>query len=107
MSTHARAVSAATWSTSPSFAAASQAETSAQEYRLARRRRTFGSGKPPGPRSPATRTHYDTDAAARVIGASRYPDAHKWVAEYVLNHYPDTEALAAFTAIAREQATSS
>ena len=49
------------------------------------------------------RTLYDTEAAARVIAASDYADAQEWAREYVLNHYPDTEALEAFTQIAREQ----
>jgi hypothetical protein len=49
-------------------------------------------------------TSYDAEAAARIIGASRHPGAQQWAAEYVLNHYSDTEALEAFTAIARQQA---
>jgi len=48
-------------------------------------------------------TSYDAEAAARIIGASRHPGAQQWAAEYVLNHYSDTEALEAFTAIARDQ----
>jgi hypothetical protein len=38
-----------------------------------------------------------------VIAASRYPGGGDWAREYVLNHYSDTEALAAFTEIARPQ----
>jgi hypothetical protein len=57
-----------------------------------------------GPDVTLRRTGYDAQAAADVIGASRHPDARRWAAEYVLNHYSDTEALEAFTAIAREQA---
>jgi predicted phosphodiesterase len=49
------------------------------------------------------RTGYDTTAAAEVIAASRYPDGGEWAREYVLSHYSDTEALAAFTEIARQQ----
>jgi hypothetical protein len=49
------------------------------------------------------RTEYDTTAAAEVIAASRYPRAGEWAREYVLSHYSDTEALAAFTEIARQQ----
>jgi predicted phosphodiesterase len=56
-----------------------------------------------GPGVTLRRTGYDADAAARVIGASQYPAATQWAAEYVLSHYSDTEALEAFTAIAREQ----
>ena len=48
-------------------------------------------------------TRYDTEAAARVIAASGYAGAQEWAREYVLNHYSDTEALEAFTQIAREQ----
>ncbi len=57
-----------------------------------------------GPGVMLRRTMYDAQAAAGVIGASRHPDAQQWAAEYVLNHYSDTEALEAFTAIARDQA---
>jgi predicted phosphodiesterase len=57
-----------------------------------------------GPDVTLRRTRYDTEAAARVIGASRHPGAQDWAREYVLNHYPADEALEAFTAIAREQA---
>jgi predicted phosphodiesterase len=56
-----------------------------------------------GPDVMLRRTSYDAEAAARTIGASRYPGAPQWAAEYVLNHYSDTEALEAFTAIARNQ----
>ena len=49
------------------------------------------------------RTRYDTAAAAEVIKASRYPDGAAWAREYVLHHYSDTEALTAFTEIARQQ----
>jgi hypothetical protein len=35
--------------------------------------------------------------------ASRYPDGAAWAREYVLRHYSDTEALTAFTEIARQQ----
>jgi predicted phosphodiesterase len=56
-----------------------------------------------GPDVTLRRTLYDAEAAARVIEASRYPGAQQWAAEYVLNHYSDTEALGAFTEIAREQ----
>ena len=56
-----------------------------------------------GPDVTLRRTQYDTEAAARVIGASRHPAGEDWAREYVLNHYPADEALEAFTAIAREQ----
>jgi len=49
------------------------------------------------------RTGYDTEAAAEVIAASRYPGGAAWAREYVLHHYSDTEALAAFTEIARQR----
>ncbi len=49
------------------------------------------------------RTLYDPAAAARRIAASGYQDADQWAAEYVLQHYSDAEALAAFTQIADEQ----
>jgi Calcineurin-like phosphoesterase superfamily domain len=49
------------------------------------------------------RTRYGTAAAAGVIAASQYPGGVEWAREYVLNHYSDTEALAAFTQIARQQ----
>jgi predicted phosphodiesterase len=57
-----------------------------------------------GPDVMLRRTSYDAESAARIIGASRHPGAQQWAAEYVLNHYSDTEALEAFTAIARDQA---
>ncbi len=57
-----------------------------------------------GRRSSLRRTLYDTAAAARVIAASGYAGAQEWAREYVLHHYSDTEALEAFTQIAREQA---
>jgi hypothetical protein len=56
-----------------------------------------------GPDVALRRTMYDAAAAARIIEASGYADAHQWAADYVLNHYSDTEALEAFTAIARDQ----
>jgi predicted phosphodiesterase len=57
-----------------------------------------------GPDVMLRRTEFDTKSAASLISASDYPDAAGWAAEYVLRHYSDTEALAAFTAIAHEQA---
>jgi predicted phosphodiesterase len=57
-----------------------------------------------GPDVTLRRTEYDTESAAGVIAASGYPDGGAWAAEYVLEHYSDTEALEAFTAMAREQA---
>jgi diadenosine tetraphosphatase ApaH/serine/threonine PP2A family protein phosphatase len=57
-----------------------------------------------GPSVALRRTAYDAEAAARIIMAGSYPDALEWVREYVLNHYSDTEALEAFSQIAREQA---
>ena len=59
-----------------------------------------------GPDVTLRRTRYDTEAAARKIGAGQHPKAHEWAREYVLSHYSDTDALEAFTAIAREQAGS-
>jgi predicted phosphodiesterase len=56
-----------------------------------------------GPDVTLRRTGYDAEAAAEVIGAGRHPGAQQWAAEYVRSHYSDTEALEAFTAIAREQ----
>jgi predicted phosphodiesterase len=56
-----------------------------------------------GPGISLRRTRYDTAAAAETIAASRYPNAAEWAREYVLNHYSDTEAIEAFSAIAREQ----
>jgi predicted phosphodiesterase len=49
-------------------------------------------------------TPYDPADAARRIAASGYRGADQWAAEYVLQHYPADEALAAFTQIASEQA---
>ena len=60
-----------------------------------------------GPDVTLRRTGYDTEAAARQIGAGQHPQAQEWAREYVLSHYSETEALEAFTAIAREQAGSS
>jgi predicted phosphodiesterase len=57
-----------------------------------------------GPDVTLRRTGYDTEAAARQIGAGQHPQAQEWAREYVLSHYSETEALEAFTAIAREQA---
>jgi predicted phosphodiesterase len=59
-----------------------------------------------GPQVSLRSTPYDTAAAAARIGASAYPEAANWASEYVLNHYAADEALAAFTAIAREQSGS-
>jgi len=56
-----------------------------------------------GPGVTLRQTHYDVAAAARQIAASGHPQAREWAAEYVLNHYSADEALAAFTAVAREQ----
>jgi len=56
-----------------------------------------------GPDVTLRQTRYDAEAAAAAIRASRYSGAQAWAAEYVLNHYSDTDALEAFTAIAREQ----
>jgi predicted phosphodiesterase len=56
-----------------------------------------------GPGVSLRRTPYDTAAAAEAISASRYTDGREWAREYVLHHYSDTEALAAFTEIARQQ----
>jgi hypothetical protein len=38
-----------------------------------------------------------------VIAPSRDPNGKEWARECVLSHYPDTEALAAFTEIVRQQ----
>ncbi len=57
-----------------------------------------------GPGVTLRRTGYDAQAAARVIAGGGHPRAGPWAEEYVLNHYSDTEALEAFTAIARDQA---
>lgn len=56
-----------------------------------------------GPGVSLRRIDYDTAAAAQVIAASRYPGGGDWAREYVLHHHSDTEALAAFTEIARQQ----
>ena len=56
-----------------------------------------------GPDVTLRQTRYDAEAAGAAIRAGRYADAQAWAAEYVLNHYSDTDALEAFTAIAREQ----
>jgi predicted phosphodiesterase len=56
-----------------------------------------------GPDVTLRQTGYDEAAAARQIGASGYAGADEWAREYVLSHYSDTEALVAFTQIAREQ----
>jgi predicted phosphodiesterase len=58
-----------------------------------------------GPGVTLRRTGYDPAAAAALIAASGHPDASEWAREYVLNHYSDTDALAAFTEIARQQAS--
>ncbi len=57
-----------------------------------------------GPGVTLRRTLYDTAQAASRIAASAYTGAQQWAAEYVLQHYSDTEALESFTQIAREQA---
>jgi predicted phosphodiesterase len=57
-----------------------------------------------GPEVMLRRTGYDAAAAAAAIAASGYPDAANWADEYVLRRYSDTEALAAFSQIARDQA---
>jgi predicted phosphodiesterase len=58
-----------------------------------------------GPGITLRQTLYDPAEAARRIGASGYQDADQWAAEYVLQHYPADEALAAFTQIAGEQSS--
>jgi predicted phosphodiesterase len=90
--------------------------THMQFDRLAAGRRVINSGSvgmpygPPGahwallgPGVSLRRTCYDTAAAAEVIAASRHPNGREWAGEYVLRHYSDAEALAAFTEIARQQ----
>jgi hypothetical protein len=57
-----------------------------------------------GPDVTLRKTGYDVAAAAAQIGASELPSAAEWASEYVLRHYADTDALEAFTKIAREQA---
>lgn len=37
-----------------------------------------------------------TEAAERIVAESSYPGREKWVAEYLLSNYSDTEALEAF-----------
>jgi predicted phosphodiesterase len=91
--------------------------THMQFDRLAAGRRVINSGSvgmpygPPGacwallgPAITLRRTSYDTAGAARQIAASDYQGAEQWAAEYVLQQYSDTEALQAFTQIARDQA---
>jgi predicted phosphodiesterase len=56
-----------------------------------------------GPGVELRQTRYDPAGAADRIRASGYPEADQWAAEYVLRHYSDGEALAAFTQIAAEQ----
>jgi hypothetical protein len=56
-----------------------------------------------GPDITLRQTGYDTAAAAERVGQSGYRQAREWASEYVLQHYSDTEALAAFTEIASEQ----
>ena len=53
----------------------------------------------------APNTRYDTADATRLIGGSAYPDRVSWAAEYVRQHYSDSEAPEAFIQIARDQAT--
>lgn len=60
-----------------------------------------------GPDVTIRTTRYDTAAAAEIIGASGYPDAAGWAAEYVLQHYSDSDALEAFSQIAAKQAGAS
>ena len=57
-----------------------------------------------GPDVTLRQTGYDVAAAAAAIEASGYQDAREWADAYVRQHYSATEALAAFTEIAREQA---
>jgi predicted phosphodiesterase len=57
-----------------------------------------------GPDVTLHQTGYDVAAAAAAIEASGYEDAREWADAYVRQHYSATEALAAFTEIAREQA---
>jgi predicted phosphodiesterase len=57
-----------------------------------------------GPDVTLRRTRYDTSAAAERIAASDYEGADQWAADYVLQQASDTEALAVFTQIARDQA---
>ncbi|MGH3408073.1 MAG: metallophosphoesterase family protein [Streptosporangiaceae bacterium] len=59
-----------------------------------------------GPSASLRRTLYDTEAAAGFIAASGDGGAQEWAREYVLSRYSDTEALEAFTQVAREQSAS-
>ncbi len=55
-----------------------------------------------GPHVELRRTPYDASAAAERIRSSGHPRAHSWAQEYVLAPHGDAEALAAFTALARD-----
>ena len=92
--------------------------THMQFDRLAAGRRVINAGSvgmpygPPGaawallgPEVTLRRTRYDTAAAARRIAASGYAGADQWAADYVLQQATDTEALEAFTQMARDQAS--
>jgi predicted phosphodiesterase len=57
-----------------------------------------------GPDVTLRRTLYDAAQAARRIAATEYAGARQWAADYVMQHYSDTEALESFTQIASEQA---
>ena len=57
-----------------------------------------------GPDVTLRQTGHDVAAAAAAIEASGYEDAREWADAYVRQHYSATEALAAFTEIARDQA---
>lgn len=57
-----------------------------------------------GPDVTLRRTGYDATEAARRIAASSYRGAAQWAADYVLQQATDTEALAVFTQLARDQA---
>lgn len=56
-----------------------------------------------GPDITLRQTEFDTASAADRIARSGYDGAPDWAQEYVRQHYSDTEALAAFSEIAREQ----
>jgi len=56
-----------------------------------------------GPGVSLCRTEYDTEAAAEVIAPGRDPNGREWARECVLSYYPDTEAVAAFAEIVRQQ----
>jgi predicted phosphodiesterase len=56
-----------------------------------------------GPDVVLRQTEYDTAPAAERIARSGYREAREWAEAYVLQHYSETEALAAFTEIARKQ----